>query len=105
MALLALAAFVLGLATMAAFFTLRRRSPGMLGSQSGPPPGGHHTVVDTLFESTPNGIGLWDRQLRFRRINPALAAIIGLPAGSRARARRRDGAVVPRSAEDREAGG
>ena len=80
MALLALAGFVLGLATMGAGFTLRRRSAGLTGTQRGPAPGGHHTVIDTLFESTHNGIGLWDRQLRFRRVNPALAAIIGLPA-------------------------
>ena len=66
---------------MGAFLTLRRRSsPGSPGPRAGPRQGGHHTVVDTLFESTPNGIGLWDRQLRFRRVNPALAAIIGLPA-------------------------
>jgi PAS domain S-box-containing protein len=36
-------------------------------------------LIDQLFESTPNGIGLWDRELRFQRVNRALAAINGLP--------------------------
>jgi two-component system cell cycle sensor histidine kinase/response regulator CckA len=81
MALLALAGFVFGLATTAAFFTLRRRPPTAVSPrENGPAPDGSLTVIDTLFESTPNGIGLWDRDLRFRRVNPALAAINGLPA-------------------------
>lgn len=35
--------------------------------------------LDALFSSAPIGIGLWDRQLRFLRLNQTLADINGLP--------------------------
>ena len=37
-------------------------------------------LLDTLFEQAPVGLGLFDRQLRFQRVNDALAAINGVPA-------------------------
>ena len=39
-------------------------------------------VLNTLFDNAPLGIGLWDRQLRFVRINAALAEMNGLPPES-----------------------
>jgi PAS domain S-box-containing protein len=36
-------------------------------------------LLDTLLVSAPVGIGFWDRDLRFVRVNDALAAINGLP--------------------------
>ncbi len=37
-------------------------------------------LLDTLFASAPVGLGFWDRELRYVRINEALAAINGLPS-------------------------
>jgi PAS domain S-box-containing protein len=37
-------------------------------------------LLDTLFASAPVGLGFWDRELRFVRLNDALAEINGLPA-------------------------
>jgi PAS domain S-box-containing protein len=54
----------------------RRRGPV---STPGAGSSDHALIVDQLFESTPNGIGLWDREFRFQRVNRALAAINGLP--------------------------
>ena len=39
-----------------------------------------HAQLDALFASTPLGLAFVDRELRFLRINPALAAMNGLPA-------------------------
>ena len=39
-----------------------------------------YALLDTLLISAPVGIGFWDRELRFVRVNDALAAINGLPA-------------------------
>lgn len=39
-----------------------------------------NAVLDTLIECAPVGLGLWDRQLRYQRLNSALAHINGLPA-------------------------
>lgn len=36
-------------------------------------------LLDTLFDNAPVGIGIWDDQLRFVRLNLALAEINGLP--------------------------
>lgn len=36
-------------------------------------------MLNGLFESAPVGLAVWDRDLRFRRINPSLAAMNGLP--------------------------
>jgi hypothetical protein len=35
--------------------------------------------LDTLFEQAPIGLGLWDRELRYLRVNQALATINGVP--------------------------
>ena len=37
-------------------------------------------LLDALFVHAPVGLGFWDRELRYRRINDALAAINGIPA-------------------------
>src|SRR3954469_4505411 len=37
-------------------------------------------LLDTLFASAPLGIGLWDRDLRYVRVNDRLAAMHGVPA-------------------------
>ncbi|HUF28114.1 MAG TPA: ATP-binding protein [Gemmatimonadaceae bacterium] len=37
--------------------------------------------LDAVLASAPVGLGFLDRELRFRRVNPALAAIHGVPAG------------------------
>jgi PAS domain S-box-containing protein len=39
-----------------------------------------NAVLDTLFEQSPIGLGLWDRQCRYVRVNRALAEINGVPA-------------------------
>jgi PAS domain S-box-containing protein len=39
-----------------------------------------NAVRDTLIECAPVGLGLWDRALRFQRLNTALAHINGMPA-------------------------
>ncbi len=36
-------------------------------------------ILDTVFENAPVGLGVWDRELRFVRVNQALAEINGLP--------------------------
>jgi PAS domain S-box-containing protein len=38
-----------------------------------------HALLDTIFTSAPIGLGFWDRELRFTRLNPALAEMNGLP--------------------------
>ena len=38
-----------------------------------------NALLDTLFEQAPIGLGFWDRELRYVRVNRALAAINGLP--------------------------
>jgi two-component system cell cycle sensor histidine kinase/response regulator CckA len=73
----------------------RRRAPlAPLGTGSPDPA---LTVIDQLFESTPNGIGLWDRDLCFVRVNRALAAINGLSPKAHVGKRLRD--VVPHLAD------
>ena len=80
MILLAILGFIVGAAAMLLIQRATHRRPNAL------PPGGEfwddHALraIDQLFESTPNGIGLCDRELRFRRVNQALAAITGRPA-------------------------
>ena len=37
-----------------------------------------YAILDALFANAPLGLGFWDRDLRYRRINPALAEINGL---------------------------
>jgi PAS domain S-box-containing protein len=37
-------------------------------------------ILDSLFDAAPVGLGIWDRELRFRRVNGKLAEINGLPA-------------------------
>lgn len=37
-------------------------------------------LLDTLFEAAPVGFGMVDTELRYRRVNPTLAAINGVPA-------------------------
>src|SRR3954466_4227722 len=39
-------------------------------------------LLDTLFETAPLGIGLWDRELRYVRVNDWLAEIHGVPAAA-----------------------
>jgi PAS domain S-box-containing protein len=36
-------------------------------------------LLDSLFESAPIALGFWDTDLRYVRVNPALAALNGLP--------------------------
>lgn len=38
-------------------------------------------LLDTLFETAPIGLGFFDTDLRYSRVNDALAAINGIPAG------------------------
>jgi PAS domain S-box-containing protein len=38
-----------------------------------------NALLDTLFERAPIGMGFWDRELRYVRVNEALARINGLP--------------------------
>jgi len=38
-----------------------------------------NALLEALFESAPVGLGVWDADFRFVRINPELAAINGLP--------------------------
>ncbi|OUL29889.1 hypothetical protein BV372_22625 [Nostoc sp. T09] len=38
-----------------------------------------NTLLDTLFNNAPLGIGIWDEKLRYVRLNEALAEINGLP--------------------------
>ena len=37
-------------------------------------------VIEALFEGAPAGLGYWDPEMRFRRVNSRLAEINGLPA-------------------------
>jgi PAS domain S-box-containing protein len=95
MALVAIAAFVLGLGAMAGLSVLRerRRTPRSPGAD---PYEALQTVITRLFESSPNGVGLWDRDLRFLRVNKALADINGLPPEGHVG--KRLGEIVPRLA-------
>jgi PAS domain S-box-containing protein len=36
-------------------------------------------LLDALFDAAPIGLGFWDRELRYRRVNAALAEINGVP--------------------------
>ena len=38
-----------------------------------------HALLDNLFASSPVGLGVWDRNLRYVRVNDALARINGVP--------------------------
>jgi PAS domain S-box-containing protein len=38
-----------------------------------------HALLDNLFASSPVGLGVWDRNLRYVRVNEALAEINGVP--------------------------
>jgi PAS domain S-box-containing protein len=38
-----------------------------------------NAVLTALFDGVPVGLGIWDSELRFLRVNPELAAINGLP--------------------------
>ncbi|MGW2826353.1 SpoIIE family protein phosphatase [Streptomyces sp. NPDC001443] len=40
---------------------------------------GSFTVLDTFFDQAPIGLAILDTELRFRRVNPVLAAMDGLP--------------------------
>jgi PAS domain S-box-containing protein len=40
-----------------------------------------YALLDALFAHAPVGLGFWDRELRYRRVNPALAAMNGLAPG------------------------
>jgi two-component system cell cycle sensor histidine kinase/response regulator CckA len=96
MALVAIAAFVLGLCAMAGISALRRRRWRTRRSQGAAPYDGLQAVIANLFESSPNGVGLWDRDLRFLRVNQALADIHGLPPEAHVGKRLEE--VVPRLA-------
>ncbi len=37
-----------------------------------------YALLDALFAHAPVGLGFWDRELRYQRVNPALAAMNGL---------------------------
>src|SRR5215211_3923762 len=43
-------------------------------------PAAADALLDAIFEHAPVGMGFWDADLRFVRINDALAAINGVPA-------------------------
>lgn len=53
-----------------------------------------NALLDTLFEQAPIGMGFWDRDLRYVRVNAALARINGLPV--EAHIGRTIGEVLPR---------
>jgi PAS domain S-box-containing protein len=40
----------------------------------------HLALLDALFDASPVGVGFWDAELRYRRVNEALARIDGAPA-------------------------
>jgi two-component system cell cycle sensor histidine kinase/response regulator CckA len=96
MALVAIAAFVLGLCAMAGLSALRRKRRRTPRSRRADPYDGLLSVIAHLFESSPNGVGLWDRDLRFLRVNKALADINGLPPEAHVGKRLRE--VVPQLA-------
>ena len=37
-----------------------------------------YALLDALFAHAPVGLGFWDHELRYRRVNPALGAMNGL---------------------------
>ena len=39
-----------------------------------------HALLDAFFEHAPIGLGLWDREIRYVRVNQALATMDGVPA-------------------------
>ncbi|MCU1260910.1 MAG: Chemotaxis protein methyltransferase CheR [Bryobacterales bacterium] len=41
-----------------------------------------NAILNTVFDKAPVGLGVWDRELRFVRINQALAAMNGIPMES-----------------------
>ena len=49
-----------------------------------------YALLDTIFASAPVGLGFWDRELRFTRVNQALAEINGLPEEAHIGKRPRD---------------
>jgi two-component system cell cycle sensor histidine kinase/response regulator CckA len=95
-ALVGIAAFVLGLCAMAGISALRRQRGRPPRAPGADPFEALQTVIARLFESSPNGVGLWDRELRFIRVNQALADINRLPP--EAHVGKRLGEVVPRLA-------
>jgi two-component system, cell cycle sensor histidine kinase and response regulator CckA len=78
MAPVAIAAFLFGLCVMGAVWALYHHSRRRRQSRSTNPEQDLHSIIAHLFESTPNGVGLWDRDLRFLRVNKALADMHGL---------------------------
>lgn len=56
------------------------------------------SLLDTFFEQTPVGLGMWDHQLRFLRVNRQLAEINGIPAA--AHAGKRIDALLPQVGPD-----
>jgi PAS domain S-box-containing protein len=51
-----------------------------VGSQS--VPGESHGLLSALFQSSTVGVGVFDRQFRYRAINDALASMNGIPASA-----------------------
>jgi PAS domain S-box-containing protein len=82
---------------MAGIQAIRRRRHPTASTGGGASPDTSPAVIDNLFESSPNGVGWWDRDLHFRRVNRALAAINGLPAEAHIGKRLHD--VVPALAD------
>ena len=52
--------------------------------------GDSFALLDTVFESAPVGLALFDRELRFRRVNERLAEFTGVPAAAHIGRRRED---------------
>ena len=40
---------------------------------------GANALLDALFDQAPIGLGFWDRELRYVRLNAALAEMNGVP--------------------------
>jgi two-component system cell cycle sensor histidine kinase/response regulator CckA len=78
---------------MAGISAIRSKRGRTQRSQGADSYDGLETVIAHLFESSPNGVGLWDRDLRYLRVNKALADINGLPP--EAHVGKRLGEVVP----------
>jgi two-component system, cell cycle sensor histidine kinase and response regulator CckA len=74
----AIAAFLLGIGVRSGVNALRRPRTFTRNFPSSLPPDILQPIIADLFESTPNGIGLWDRDLRCLRVNKALADATGL---------------------------
>ncbi len=67
--------------------------PAGAAEASDPPSPSTSALLDALFANAPVGLGFWDRELRYRRVNGQLAAMNGVPV--EAHLGRRPSEVLP----------